>query len=214
MDSKMSSLISFTDPTQAIILTDTLAVVGDKPYKFTSKVHILPHMNMIVAGTGVGGFADRWFLDINSKKTALDIDSLERGASGDLYALWIRYKRESLVLPGRDVTIFHFGFSEETGLMKTYVYHSWTGFKSEPTGYGLATRPRVDSSTCVVPTDGMKIMEMQRAAQLLLPKGERVYIGGSIQAHHLDGNGFHVYTLAKFDDFDSDLSKIRASQGK
>jgi hypothetical protein len=46
------------------VATDTLAVTPDgRPVALTSKV-IMPHLRMIVAGTGSGGFLDQWFVHI------------------------------------------------------------------------------------------------------------------------------------------------------
>ena len=58
----MSSLIYFTQEQQVFVATDTLAVSPDgKPLMFTTKTLIVPHLQMMMAGTGAGGFLDRWF---------------------------------------------------------------------------------------------------------------------------------------------------------
>jgi hypothetical protein len=55
----MSSLIFFTDSEQALIATDTLAVSPDgQPLKFTTKAFALPHLRMVIAGTGAGASSD------------------------------------------------------------------------------------------------------------------------------------------------------------
>ena len=65
---EMSSLIFQTEEQQVFVATDTWAVTRDgMPITFTSKALILPHLRMIVAGTGSGGFLDQWFVYINSR---------------------------------------------------------------------------------------------------------------------------------------------------
>ena len=63
----MSSLIFHTEQNQVMIATDTLATSPDgRPFKFTTKAFfLLPHLRMIIAGTGAGGFLGRWFIRVN-----------------------------------------------------------------------------------------------------------------------------------------------------
>ena len=46
------------------------------------------------------------------------------------------------------------------------------------------------------------MMEEQRTIQSELTEGNRLYIGGEIQVHHLTKAGFSVYTLDQFDDYE------------
>jgi len=140
-DERMSSLISCTDSEQALVLTDTLAVVDGKPFKFTTKAHIVPHINVIVAGTGVGAFADWWFVEVNTKINVQGIDGLNTKTSNALADLWVRFNRAFEVGGAKTLTIYHFGFSEVTGLMKTFVYRSETGFQSEPRATATSRSP-------------------------------------------------------------------------
>ncbi len=62
----MSSLIVYTDQTQVLVVTDTLATHPDgRPVKFTTKAFIVPHLNLIMASTGIMGFLGRWFVKVN-----------------------------------------------------------------------------------------------------------------------------------------------------
>ena len=64
----MSSLIFYTDEKQALVATDTLATYQDgAPSHFTTKAFPLPHLCMIIAGTGSAGFSDSWFHFINTR---------------------------------------------------------------------------------------------------------------------------------------------------
>jgi hypothetical protein len=73
----MSSLIFYTEQEQAIIATDTLAVSpGGSPFTFTTKAFHVPHLRMVIAGTGCGGFLDRWLCYLNSRMIVPGIDAL------------------------------------------------------------------------------------------------------------------------------------------
>jgi hypothetical protein len=69
----MSSLIFHTELEQAVIATDTLAVSpGGRPFSLTSKAFHVPHLRMLIAGTGCGGFLDRWLCYLNSRMIIID----------------------------------------------------------------------------------------------------------------------------------------------
>ena len=110
----MSSLIFGTDENQAIVATDTLAVLPDgKPFKYTTKTFILPHLKLIISGTGSAGFLSKWLVRINEVFIVPGIDSLDYHAPSDLAATWIRHKEELSADDGFTTTsVYHFGFSD------------------------------------------------------------------------------------------------------
>src|SRR5262245_44517231 len=62
----MSSLIFYTEREQALIASDTLAVNLDgTPRMYTTKALIVPHLRMVIAGTGIAGLSTRWFARVN-----------------------------------------------------------------------------------------------------------------------------------------------------
>lgn len=66
----MSSLIFYTDSTQALVATDSLATNSDgEPFMFVTKAGYIPHLRTIIAGTGAGGFANQWQLLVTVNKT-------------------------------------------------------------------------------------------------------------------------------------------------
>ncbi|HMG87052.1 MAG TPA: hypothetical protein VK574_15070 [Terracidiphilus sp.] len=199
----MSSLIYHIAHDQVFVATDTLATSHEgKPVYFTSKVLILPHLNMLLAGTGRAGFLDRWIVAINGSPMR-DVDAVDREATNYLAAAWSLYQQQ-ITEPSNlsTVTIYHFGFSETAGVIHAYAYRSENGFQSERLEYRTGVKPK-----CTVPEnyrfpDDIKgMMEEQRTIQALLPKNEQVFIGGEIQIHHLNQHGFNVYKLAEFDDY-------------
>ena len=208
----MSSLIFYTDSNQALIATDTLATSGKisgAPFNFTTKAFIIPHLRMIVAGTGGGGFCDRWFLQINSGMIVRGIDNLDYHASRNLALLWSSYKKEFSIGDDLTTSIFHFGFSEEDQLIHSYMYNSTNNFESKTIPYGLSGKPEFKSpKPFKLPEDFKFMMDSQREMQMAESRENRVYIGGEIQLIRLDKNGFIVHSLGKFEDFASDEASI------
>lgn len=206
----MSSLIFQTEESQVLVATDTLATSPDgQPFKYTTKAFIVPHLRLLIAGTGTGGFLGRWLVRINDELAVRGIDNLDHHTSGYLASLWNRHKQE-ISFPDGTATIYHFGFSEEDGTIHSFVYRSTNNFKSERIEKDyLGVKPE-----CVVPAayrlpqDIKKMMDDQRAIQASVPKDQRVYIGGEIQVHHLSEDGFHVYTLDRFEDYQRDEEAI------
>jgi hypothetical protein len=206
----MSSLIFHTDKEQVFVATDTLATSYDgKPFMFTTKAFIVPHLQTIICGTGAGGFLGKWFIQINDRMIIRGIDNLDYHTPRNLAALWHSHKEEFSIPCGVTATIYHFGFSEKDGVIHSYAYRSANNFNSEALQYGIGVKPECHiSEGYQLPTDIKKMMDEQRAIQSSHPKDERVYIGGKIQIHHLTKLGFSVYILDQFEDYESNEQAI------
>lgn len=205
----MSSLIFHTDETQAFVATDTLAVASNdkRPLNFTTKAHILPHLRMIIAGTGAGGFLDQWLVKVNGGIVSTGIDNLSKHTPSNLATIWAVASTVAGQSP--TTTVYHFGFSENTGLIHSYAYRSANGFKEERLPYGLGAKPDCTMPSIYdLPEDIKPMMDEQRAIQAIRPENERVYIGGEVQVYHLTKGGFQVFTHAKFEDFEADQATI------
>jgi hypothetical protein len=206
----MSSLIFYTNKDQVFVATDTLATTTNgEPFMFTTKAFIVPHLRMLICGTGMGGVLGRWFVAINDKMIVRGIDNLNYHTPSILNNIWSDYKKEFSIEENITTTVYHFGFSEEDGTIHSYAYRSTNSFKSESLQYGVGVKP-----VCQIPEgfefpkDIIKMMDEQRAIQNTLPKNERVYIGGKIQIHHLTNNGFNAYIFGQFADYESDDQAI------
>ncbi len=201
----MSSLIFVTEKEQVLTATDTLATSSDgKPLKFTTKAFLLPHLQMIMCGTGMGGFLGKWFIEVNDRMVVRDIDNLDYHTPQMLRSFWQSFAKEYSLSEGQTTTVYHFGFSEEDGSIHSYAYRSTNDFASESLPYGIGIKPECNSVENLEFPSGIKrLMDEQRAIQLSRPENERVHIGGKIQILHLAKNGFVVYTLDQFDDFEA-----------
>lgn len=200
----MSSLIFITDVNQAVVATDTLATSLDgSPMFFTTKVLAIPHLKMLIAGTGAAGFLDKWFLKINTQMVVRGIDNLDFHSEENLFNLWQTYKQENSFPVEITSTIYHFGLSEEDSTIHTFVYRSKNDFQSETLPHGIGVKPE-----CNLPLSNddpyflLNMMEEQRRNESLKPLSERVFIGGEIIVHILSKEGILIKTLARFDDFE------------
>jgi hypothetical protein len=207
----MSSLIFYTDETQVLVATDTLATSPDgEPLKFTTKAFIVPHLKLLIAGVGVGGFLGRWFIQINDMMIVRGIDNLDYHTPRVLASIWQGHKEEISIPERIMTTVYHFGISETTGLVHSFAYRSANDFRSERLEpYGLRFKPECPvPDDYSLPQDLRKMMDDQRTIQASKPKDERIYIGGEIEVHHLSESGFQVYTLDRFEDYARDETAI------
>lgn len=198
----MSSLIFYTDPQQALVVTDTLAVDPDGfPFLFTSKAHYIAHLRTIIAGTGIWGFSGDWFMQANSRMLLSGIESLDYHAAEALRALWARYISEYSLSTSATTTVYHFGFSEVSNEITGFAYRSTNGFSSERLHHGTGVKPE-----CSVPEGNIfdhlqAMMEEQRSIQASVPPQERIYIGGEAMAIHLTKESCVYSKLFEFSDF-------------
>lgn len=208
----MTSLICHTEPEQALIAMDTLGTFEGKPFIFTTKFYVVPHLRMVICSTGAV-FAGQWFIQVNDYTIAKGIDDLNQDASKMLGSFWELYKAEYPLPADESVTVYHIGFSEETDVIHTYAYRSTNNFMSEPREYGLMYKPECEvPANYVFPRDIKRLMEQQRRIQKTKPATERICIGGEIYACQLSREGIGIYPLGRFDDYDSDLDAILENQ--
>ena len=208
----MSSLIFYTDPSQALVATDTLAVKPDgTPLMFGSKAIFLPHLKTIIAGTGLGSFSGGWANYVNDRLIVKGLRNLDFHTPDGLNGLWKRMKVEHGVPESMTTTVYQFGISEDDGEIRSYAYRSTNEFASEPLPHGTRAKPE-----CSFPTEGnivqhlRSMMYEQRSIQALKSPNERLYIGGDCVVMHLTNEACTTATLFRFDDYEENLDEILA----
>lgn len=199
----MSSLIFYTEQDAAYIASDTLAVDESyTPFAFTTKAIIVPHLRLVIAGTGLMGFSSRWFVWVNDHIKAPGIEGLKNVAQVNLRRLFADYAEEVAFPHELTTTIYHFGISEITGHICSFAFRSERDFEPEQLSYGLFAKPE-----CVVPQGYelpfgiVPMMESQRNIQAQKPMADRMHIGGEIQVVQITHGSFVSYRLHRFDDF-------------
>lgn len=208
----MSSLIFFTDESQALIATDSLAVdTQGNPAFFCSKAHYIPHLKTVIAGTGAGGFANEWALSVSARMVVKGIHNLDYHTPERLRALWSEYKVKYSIPESLTTTVYQFGISEETGNIVTFAYRSTNNFTSEEIGYGTGVKPECDVLEGNLIELIPKMMEQQRSIQGSFPESTRIHIGGEIIAFHLTHSGCNTFKISEFDDFSEQMDFIFAN---
>jgi hypothetical protein len=211
----MSSLIYKVEKMQVFIATDTLSTLNGEAIQFATKAFPLPHLRMVIAGTGLPGFLDHWLVAINASPVR-GIDALNEQAQAGLLNVLRTYTKQ---FPGMNETtsVYHFGFSEDTGVIHSFAYKSEELFEPRQIECGLYVKPDVPEDAIptdtLYPSDFPKIMAAQRAIQKKLPKEIRVSIGGEIQMHHLEQTGYKAYRLGQFEDFAETRRAIFSDSG-
>jgi hypothetical protein len=211
----MSSLIYKVEKMQVFIATDTLATMNGRAMGFTTKAFPLPHLRMVIAGTGLAGFLDHWLVAVNASPVR-GIDALNEQAQAGLLNVLRTFKTQ---FPSMNETtsVYHFGFSENTGVIQSFAYKSEELFEPRQIACGLYVKPNVPEDVIpkdtLHPSDIPRIMAAQRAIQAKLPKEARVSIGGEIQMHHLEQAGYKAYRLGQFEDYAETRRAILSERG-
>lgn len=208
----MSSLIFFSDKTQVLVATDTLVVEPENgyPINFASKAFYLSHLKTIICATGLATFYSYWVTSVNSDLVANSIDELATSSQDKLIELWEWYQVQYPGYEDKTTTIYHFGYSSVDEKMKGYAHRSTNDFIAEPIIYGTGTKPE-----CELPTGQYELvkiipdlMKKQIVDQEALPKEDRVYIGGEINAIYLTKDRCNCFKIGEFETYQEDKLKI------
>lgn len=206
----MSSLIFYTDPTQIVVATDTLAVTPDgQPMLFTSKALHLPHLRMIIAGTGMGMFSGDWAMEVNHRMILDGIMNLDFHTPAALQTRWDKFRQDFKLPESSTTTVYHFGLSEDDESVVAFAYRSTSGFQSERLPQGFGIKPE-----CPLPEGGNllevipQMMNLQREIQSKVAKDERIYIGGEVVVMQLTSSSFSVFHPHTFPERSQDMESI------
>ena len=202
----MSAIIINLSPEFAHITTDTLVVGGHplSPIGFTMKAKPWHRMKIIVAGTGLFGFADFWLSWAEENlNDVTDIEDVDLTMTANLSEM---YKGSSA-----STTVYLFGLGSDMQ-MKGFSYSSDLAFISKPISYGQSVKPTAgpepDSSSF---RDLVQVMTDQRSIQEQLPPNERLHIGGEIHVLTLDAGGLFTHeAVHQFDDYQKLIEDIPA----
>ena len=204
----MSSLIFYTDENQIYVATDTLATESNGvPFLLTSKALHIPHLNIIVAGTGQGGFLSNFILHLNSYMVVNNINQLNYHTPELLSRLWSQHKEQFGTSEQSTSTIYIFGFCELTGRVISFAYRSVSEFISEELPYAIGVKPECPLPENVslnenIPEIMLKQIEIQKK------ESNPVYIGGSIQELHMTKEQCPSRSIYEFEDLASAAKQI------
>lgn len=206
----MSSIVWEISTEAATVAVDTLCTDGHgSPVGLISKAFIVPHLKLVIATTGNLQILEDYFLVLNSKPIRGSSDLVLKAPEilRDLSAV-------DLVRPdGSQLTtsVFQFGFSEVSGEMEGFMFHSGRGFTAVKLDYGTSYKPPCTLLGEHEPTTKgwiVQVMASQRYHQELLPFESRVHIGGEILMFRLENGSISVEELCPFQDRDEVAESI------
>jgi len=173
------------DPSAAWILTDTLATdeLGTATH-FQTKCIAVPHMDLVIAGTGLAQLNSRWTLHVLEGMLARDVEMLDRHAPEGLREVWrALWDGEGWeATPDITSTIYHVGRSERTGDYKAFAYRSTAGFESETLepGFRIKPHPHGEFNRPESMEEAISLALQIQREQDDRPAAERVHVGGEL----------------------------------
>ena len=195
----MTAAVFSIQPEQVVIAMDTLAMAGDtgKPFFFTTKFYILPHLQGVMFATGIGDLASKWFSQLE-RYLARDINHLDNFVTPALRDLGNEFGLSEKLT----TTVYHVGYSEQESRYVGFAYRSTDSFASERLEYGLRVKPPVEVQPPEnFPDDFVAIMKKQKQMDDEKPMSERVYIGGEIHLLLMQEGSMEVRTVHRFDEY-------------
>lgn len=201
----MSLLMFNLSPAQVFVITDTLATTeAGAPFMLVSKCVAMPHLEMVVAFTGIANVGQRWTHQLQTGMVARDIDLLDRHVQSNLQRIESGVEAEL----GRAVTsstIYHLGYSQDRECYTGYVYRSTDGYASEPMepGFRIKPAPIGDFSTPNTQEELIELGLRLRTEQDARSADERIYIGGEFVQTLLSQRCMVTAKVHRFEDFES-----------
>lgn len=187
-----------------IVITDTLATTVDGESRcLVTKCAVVPHLSMVIAGTGIAQLSARWVALVMESMLCRDIDMLDRHAPTAIRDLWAELDRTGI--PTQTSTVYHFGLSEDRGHYVGYAYRSDEDFESEPLEPGFRVKPQ-PRSMGNAPQSLEELVAMAceiRSEQDARPAAERIYIGGDLVLVSMQNGGITTGKIHRWDDFES-----------
>lgn len=211
----MTALVFTIQPDQICLAMDTLVVAADDkaPLCYQTKFTVLPHLNLVIAGTGLASLITGWFHFVNGNVVVRDIEQINAYTPGAL-------RRAAAECEGTNLTtttLYHFGYSTFQKRYVGYAYRSTKNWETDKLPDALGFKPVVhvpstDDIQC--PQFLIDIVSEQRRQDLQLPLAERVGIGGDIHFVVLENGIVTISTVHRFESYESDYQqmaeKIRA----
>lgn len=210
----VSALVFAIEPENIYLATDTLCLSAETkaPCFFTTKMYFLPHLGMVMVGTGLANAVSEWFLRLNAGLIARNMDHVDQYAPRMLSELFDDARTKFGSTAGT-VTIYHFGYSQRAGRMLAYIYRSESAFRSEilEDSVGVKPAPNGGQAEIVVrevPRDFVTIINGLRQEDLARSNADRIGIGGEVLYCWLSSDQCVTYTAHRFEDWETTYELI------
>lgn len=198
------SLLMFTQQADGIVVvTDTLATAPDgAPSFFKTKAFPIPHLQMVVAMTGLANLGEKLIDRLYTSMLARDIDMAAQHTPATLTTLTGELVAQFGTFAGTS-TIYYFGYSPTHGQYVRYVFRSTSGFQPEfSTEAAFGVKPHPDG-TFESPTTFPEMIELAeriRNEQAAVPPEDRIHIGGQLTLTVLRDRQITTVQLHEFAD--------------
>lgn len=217
----MTALIYTLQPDRVCIATDSLALRPDKgALNYCTKIFLLPHLGMVLCGTGLIQLVLDWFCFLESSVVAKDLMDVNDIAPDALVKIW----REKYAAVQMTATIYQFGYNESEKRFDGFAYRSENDFKAERLlRDSIGIKPgRLDlrefALECMnekgVPQAFVETIEKLKLDDDNRPHQDKLGIGGEIHFLTLDRSGYVLSICHRFDDyyeiFDDMLRNLQA----
>lgn len=205
----MTALNFVIQEDQICLAMDTLSVAAEdrEPLVFLTKYAVLPHLDMVVTGTGHGSFVAEWMHHARSNVIATDIDHLNQYTPDRLRQIAANHADLARIT----ATIYHFGFSNARNRFLAYAYRSTKNWESEEILDGIGVKPPIDflpGKSFELPATFIELIERQRKQDRSLPPDQRVGIGGDIHFVVMNRGGIHVSRCYRFPSYEQDFEAM------
>jgi hypothetical protein len=212
---KVTALNFVVQEKQICIATDTLSIAFDdkKPFIFTTKYIVLPHVQTVVSGTGHGRLIAEWMSFVRDRIIATDIDHLNQYVPDALIKLSKSYDN----LNSNTATIYHFGYSDYRQRYLAYAYRSTSNWKSEEILEGVGIKPAIDyqfGECFELPRIFIELMEEQRTIDNELVESKRIGIGGDIHFIVMSNGNINISKVHRFSSYNLDYKAMCENQQK
>jgi len=206
----------------AITAADTYSIRAKTggPLKLADKFIPLPHLNMVLTGTGYHGFLLEWYQALQRDAAPTDIEHLNEFAPALLQETWLRFKWKNDLPespPGSGGSkICHLGYSERKESFVGYYYDLKDDFAPTTVRPGQEyLMPKMEGVHDALLEGDYTAQEQviaffQRAKELdeQKPVGERVGIGGEIKFLGQGQWGHVCKTIHRFDNYEETKASI------
>jgi hypothetical protein len=205
-----------------ITAADTYSIRADtgEPLKLADKFIPLPHLNMVLTGTGYHGFLLEWYRALQREAAPIDVEHLNEFTPGLLQETWLRFKRKTDLPespPGSGGSkICHLGYSERKERFVGYYYDLKDDFAPTAVRPGQEyLMPKMEGVHDALLegdyTPQEQVIAFFRRAKELdeqKPVEERVGIGGEIKFLKQTQQGHVCLTIHRFDDYEETKQTI------
>jgi hypothetical protein len=188
---------------------DTIALKVDTkvPHIYTTKFYLLPHLDIVICGTGIAQVVMDWFVYVNSGMIVRDIDHLNEFTQKQLIKIGQQHNLDE----NNTTTIYHFGFSKSSKCYRGYAYRSINNFEPELFSNGSGIKPPIENMDRYLVNGSYNFIEIalqQYNDDKNSPLEKKVGIGGELIFCLLINQTIQISKIFSFLDYQENYDKM------